>query len=324
MWAAVFPGQGSQHVGMGKFLFENFKSVQLLFEEASDSVNTNFKKLCFDGPEDQLTLTENTQPALLLASASYARAFEETCGSPFKVCAGHSIGEYAAAVTSGSLKFSDGVKAVRIRGQAMQSAVPVGVGSMLAVLGLEDSQVREVCKWAEAESKDSPLEPANFNSPGQVVISGKKTVADWLKTNFKPEVLNPPAKRVKFIELKVSAPFHCSLMKPAEERMKKVLTDMPFVTAKYPIVQNFDAQETIDGNIIREKLIRQVSAPVLWTQCINRMKTLGVQNVVELGPGQVISGLLKKIDSAHFKSFNITNLEDIKILETHVKVAGKS
>lgn len=322
MWAALFPGQGSQHVGMGKFLFENFKSTQLLFEEASDSISTDFKKLCFDGPEDQLVLTENTQPALLLVSTSTHQAFSEVCGDNFAAVAGHSIGEYAAAVATKSLKFSDGIKAVRIRGQAMQAAVPVGTGAMLAVLGLEDNQVQEICKWAEKESKDSPLEPANFNSPGQVVISGKKTVTDWLKNNFKAEILNPPAKRVKFIELKVSAPFHCSMMKSAEERMKKVLTDMPFGKAKFPLVQNFDAQETTDGNTIREKLIRQVSAPVLWTQCINRMKEMGIQNLVELGPGQVLSGLTKKIDSAHFKSFNITSLDDIKSLEKHVKANG--
>ncbi len=319
MWAAVFPGQGSQHVGMGKFLFENFRSTQLLFEEASDAVSTDFKKLCFEGPEDHLTLTENTQPALLLVSTATQKAFVESCGENFKTVAGHSIGEYAAAVAAGALKFSDGIKAVRIRGQAMQAAVPLGTGSMIAVLGLADEQVREICKWAEKESHDSPLEPANFNSPGQVVISGKKSVADFLKNNFKSEVLTPPAKRVKFIELKVSAPFHCSLMKPAEEKMKKVLTDMPFATAKFPIVQNFDAKESTDGNTIREKLIRQVSAPVLWTQCINRMKELGVQNLVEMGPGQVLSGLTKKIDSVHFKSFNITSLEDIKSLERQVK-----
>ncbi|OQW46631.1 MAG: malonyl CoA-acyl carrier protein transacylase [Proteobacteria bacterium SG_bin7] len=319
MWAAVFPGQGSQHVGMGRFLFENFKSTQLLFEEASDSISTDFKKLCFEGPEEILTLTENTQPALLLVSTATHKAFSETCGDSLKAVAGHSIGEYAAAVAAGSLKFSDGIKAVKLRGQAMQSAVPVGTGAMLAVLGLEDEQVKKICKWAEVESKDAPLEPANFNSPGQVVISGKKTVTDWLKNNFKAEILNPPAKRTKFIELKVSAPFHCSLMKPAEEQMKKVLTGVPFEKAQLPIVQNFDAKETVDGDAIREKLIRQVSAPVLWTQCINRMKEMGLQNLIELGPGQVLSGLTKKIDSAHFKSFNITSLDDIKNLEKNIK-----
>lgn len=305
---------------MGKFLFENFKSTQLLFEEASDAIHTDFKKLCFDGPEDHLILTENTQPALLLVSTSTHKAFAEVCGeNNFIAVAGHSIGEYAAAVASGALNFSDGVKAVRTRGLAMQSAVPVGTGSMLAVLGLEDEQVKQICLWAELGSEDTPLEPANYNSPGQVVISGKKSIADFLKNNFKAEILNPPAKRVKFIELKVSAPFHCSMMKPAEERMKKVLMEMPFGKAKFPIVQNFDAKETTDGNTIREKLIRQVSAPVLWTQCINRMKEMGIQNLVELGPGQVLSGLTKKIDSTHFKSFNITSLEDIKSLEKLVK-----
>lgn len=319
MWGGVFPGQGSQYVGMGKFLYDNFKSTQRLFEEASDSLHVDYKKLCFNGPEDQLVITENTQPSLLLVSYATYTAFTEVCGAPFTVFAGHSIGEYAAVVSAGGIKFADGIKAVKTRGQAMQSAVPLGEGSMLAVLGLEDEQVKKLCAWVERESGFKPLEPANFNSPGQVVVSGKKVATDWLKANYKAEIFDPPAKRVKLIELKVSAPFHCSLMNSAERKMQAVLNDIPFADTKIPVVQNFDAKESKDSAKIREKLIRQVSAPVLWTQCITRMREMGVQNLIELGPGQVLTGLIKKIDSSGLKPFNIQSVEDIKSLERQVK-----
>ncbi len=319
MWAAVFPGQGSQHVGMGKFLFENFKSTRLLFEEASDAIKINFKKLCFEGPESDLTLTENTQPALLLVSYATLQALRESCGIQFSAFAGHSIGEYAAVVAAGSLKFSDGIAAVRHRGQFMQEAVPVGEGAMLAVLGLEDEQVKKVCAWAEEQTGLKPLSPANFNCPGQVVISGNKKIADWLKANFKPEVVNPPAKRSKFIELKVSAPFHCAMMMPAQNKMEFILNSLTFKDVNTPVVQNFDAEATTGGAQLRQKLIQQVSAPVLWTQCITQLKNLGVNRLIESGPGQVLAGLTKKIDSEHFKSFNINSIDEIKALESQVK-----
>ncbi|MDZ4661864.1 MAG: ACP S-malonyltransferase [Pseudomonadota bacterium] len=320
MWAAVFPGQGSQHIGMGRFLFDNFKSTQRFFEEASDSVKINFKKLCFDGDESSLSLTENTQPALVLVSHCYSEAIKETTDLRFSYLAGHSVGEYSAALAGGTIIFADAIFAVHERGKAMQEAVPEGVGAMLAVLGPDDEQVKKLCTWAESESGFSPLEAANFNCPGQVVISGSKKAADWLRENFKPELFDPPLKRIKFIELKVSAPFHCSLMKPAEEKMTLILNGLKFQKSKIPIVQNIDAKESQEAELIRSKLIKQISGTVLWTQCITRMRELGVNHILELGAGQVLSGLIKKIDSTHFKTFNMHTIEELKTLESKAKL----
>lgn len=319
MWAAVFPGQGSQQIGMGKFLFDNFQTTRRLFEEASDSIKVDFKKLCFDGDETTLALTENTQPALVLVSSCYAKAVRETTGINFSYMAGHSVGEYSAAVAAEALSFDDAIFAVRERGRAMQEAVPKGQGAMLAVLGPEDDQVRRLCQWAEKESATNPLEPANFNCPGQVVISGNKKTADWLRENYKPEVFEPPIKRIKFIELKVSAPFHCSLMAPAQDKMTLILNGLKFKKSVIPIVQNIDAKESQDPDTIKSKLIKQISGAVLWTQCITRMRELGVNHVVELGSGQVLSGLIKKIDSTHFKTFNMQTIEELKSLESMAK-----
>ena len=219
MWSAVFPGQGSQFVGMSQFLFDNFSSVRHRFEEASDTLGLDFKKLCFTGPKEDLEFTPHTQPALLLSSVATHEVVRETTGIPLGAASGHSVGEYAALVTSGVLDFSETLKAVRTRGELMQATVPRGEGAMLAVMGPTDEQVRNLCQWAEKTSGLSPLEPANFNSPGQVVISGAAPLAQWLRENS-AQFDSPPLKPLKFIPLKVSAPFHCSLMKPAEEKMK--------------------------------------------------------------------------------------------------------
>lgn len=319
MWAAVFPGQGSQHIGMGKFLFDNFGSCRRLFEEASDKLKVNFKTLCFNSDESTLALTENAQPALVLVSHCYSEVIKETTDLQFKYLAGHSVGEYAAAVAGQALSFSDALFAVRERGRAMQKAVPTGEGAMFAVLGPEDDQVKNLCQWAEEKSGFKPVETANFNCPGQVVISGNKNALSWLKENFRPEDFDPPIKRIKFIELKVSAPFHCSLMKPAQEQMTFILNGLKFNKAAVPIIQNIDAQESQDPDLIRSKLIKQISGAVQWTQCITRMRELGVNRIVELGSGQVLSGLIKKIDSAHFKTFNMQNIEELKSLESTAK-----
>ncbi len=320
MWAAVFPGQGSQHIGMGKFLFDNFETSRRLFEEASDTIKINFKKLCFDGDEAQLALTQNTQPALVLVSSCYYRALKETSDIQFHYLAGHSVGEYSAAVAGGAMSFNDAIFAVHERGKAMQEAVPQGKGAMLAVLGPDDETVKKICDWAQKESGDGPLEPANFNCPGQVVISGNKKVADWLRENFKLDSFTPPIKRIKFIELKVSAPFHCSLMKPAQEKMTLILNGLNFKKSEIPIVQNIDALDSQEPEVIRSKLIKQISGTVLWTQCITQMRSLGVNRLVELGSGQVLSGLIKKIDSTHFKTFNMQTIEELKSLESKAKL----
>jgi [acyl-carrier-protein] S-malonyltransferase len=320
----LFPGQGSQQPGMGKFLHDNFKLAQETFEEASDTLQIDFKKLCFEGSEQDLALTENTQPCLLLVSTATQRVLTSQFGVKPNQAAGHSIGEYAALVAAGVLSFAPALRAVRIRGQAMQSAVPVGQGGMVAVMGLENAQVEKLCEYVVQESQHSPLSPANFNCPGQVVISGSARCIEWLKTQFKVENLFPEARRVKLIPLQVSAPFHCAMMKPAEEKMREVLTSIEFKNADFPIVQNFSAKAHTAGTELRENLIRQVSAPVRWTQSMEFVKTKssGVTLAFECGTGKVLAGLLKKIDSEAFRVFNTTNLEELENIEKFIKTGA--
>ncbi|MES2963157.1 MAG: ACP S-malonyltransferase [Bdellovibrionota bacterium] len=315
-WAALFPGQGSQSVGMGRFLFDEFPIARQTFEEASDALKLDFKKLCFDGPESDLQLTENTQPALLLVSTATFRVINTILGVEITAGAGHSVGEYAAVVAAGSVSFSDAMRAVRARGQAMQKAVPVGQGGMVAVLGLSDNQVLKLCQWTEETSGLKPIEPANFNAPGQVVISGSQKAIEWLRANAKAEIFAPETPRMKLIPLAVSAPFHCSLMKPAEEEMALVLGATKFSKAAWPVVQNVTARETTDAETLRSNLVKQISGAVRWTQCVSRLKELGVTRSIEFGAGKVLSGLAKKIDSNGEPPLNINGLEDIKALES--------
>ena len=321
MWAALFPGQGSQAVGMGRFFYDNFAVARHAFEEASDALSQDFRELCFEGPESELQLTHNTQPALLLVSTVAHRVAQETTGIKIVAGAGHSVGEYAAVVAAGCLPFTDAIRAVRVRGPAMQKAVPVGQGGMVAVMGLSEEQILKLCKWVEENSGKKPLEPANFNAPGQVVVSGSQEAIDYMKANAKPEIFAPETPRMKLIPLAVSAPFHCSLMKPAEEEMRRVLTEMKFGDAQWPIVQNVTANETTFGSVIRENLIRQVSGAVRWTGCMERLKNMGVTRMVEFGSGKVLSGLAKKIDSSMAAPLNIGSLDDLKALEAAVKGA---
>lgn len=320
-WAALFPGQGSQSPGMGKFLFEQFPVAKRCFEEASDTLAVDFKKLCFEGSEAELALTENTQPCLLLVSTATYRVLNEELGFMPRAAAGHSIGEYAAVVAAGAMAFADGMTAVRKRGQAMQSAVPLGVGGMTAIMGLEPDQVMQLCQWAEKETKSGPAQPANINAPGQIVISGRKSVLDWAAANFKAEVI-PGAGRVKFIPLKVSAPFHCSMMKPAEEAMADVLGGMNFNDAEFPIVQNVTAEAVREGDQLRSNLIKQVSAPVRWIECTQKLLQLEIKHAVEAGTGKVLNGLSKKIAGDNLTVFNVNSLEDIKTLENRLKGSG--
>lgn len=329
MWAAVFPGQGSQHPGMGRFLFDEFKIARETFEEASDSVGVDFKKLCFNGSDEDLALTKNTQPALLLVSTATDRVIRTLTEFKVTAMAGHSVGEYAALVSSGSVYFTDAIRAVRKRGEAMQEAVPVGKGAMAAVMGLNPDQVIFVCKWVEKESGHTPLEPANFNCPGQIVISGKSEAIEWLVANFKKETLEAaiaavlnksaglvePVGRVKFIPLKVSAPFHCSMMKPAEDVMRDFLGSCEFKKAGTPVIQNFTALPVTDGSVLRENVIRQISAPVRWIECVEKLDELGCTRMAEIGSGKVLSGLSKKIlGSEKMPSFNVNSVEELKVI----------
>lgn len=316
----LFPGQGSQSIGMGKFLFENFSHAKTIFEEASDAISVDMKKLCFDSDEKTLALTENTQPALLTVCTATSQVIQKDFGIKASSTAGHSIGEYSSLVLSGSMKFTDAVRAVKFRGQAMQNAVPVGQGGMTATLGLNEEQTKFLCIWAEKNSGHKPVSPANYNCDGQIVISGNLDALNWLKDNFKAEIFTEnnlgEAKRCKLIPLAVSAPFHCEMMKPAEDQMRTFLNGVEFNNANISVIQNFHAQVEVGANKLKENLIRQVSAPVLWTQSMQTLKSLNQPIVIEAGNGSVLKGLLKKIDGEFFKVFSANNLEDLKLLET--------
>jgi [acyl-carrier-protein] S-malonyltransferase len=309
---AVFPGQGSQHVGMGKELYENFKVFKQAIEEASDSVGLNFKKLCLDGPEEDLKLTENTQPAIVACSAATFRVLETEFGYKPDAVAGHSVGEYAALVAAKVISLPDAIKAVRTRGKAMQEAVPVGMGAMAALLGPSDEQAVELCKWVESQNKKWVFEAANFNCPGQVVISGSAEAFEWLKENVDKFEFAPKVKKVKIIPLKVSAPFHCALMMPAQEVMKDFLSDVDFKTPTSHLIQNVTAEFTKDTSLIKKNMIEQVSGSVLWSKSVSNLSDAGVTTYTEVGSGSTLTGLIKKIDSKELQLFNSSTLENIK------------
>ncbi len=322
-FSILFPGQGSQSQGMGQFLFNEFKEARHVFEEASDALQFDMKKLCFNGSDEELALTENTQPALLTVSTATAEVLTRQFGVQTEATAGHSIGEYSSMVLAGVMSFTDAVKAVRFRGQAMQSAVPAGQGGMTATLGLNEAQVQFLCDYAVQKSGTGPLSPANYNCDGQIVISGNLKTLNWLKENFKPEIFVEnglsEAKRAKLIPLAVSAPFHCAMMKPAEEKMSLFLSGVQFQNAKYPIIQNVHAQIETAPEKLKHNLITQVSGSVRWMQSMNVLKSLGNPHVIECGNGSVLKGLLKKIDSEFFKVYSTNSLDDLKLIETAQK-----
>jgi len=306
--AFCFPGQGSQAVGMGRAFHEASPAARTVFEEASDTLGLDVAKLCFEGPESELQLTANTQPAVLTVSVAGARLLVERGLVP-TVVGGHSLGEYAALVAAGALSFADAVRVVRRRGEFMQEAVPVGTGAMAAILGVELPVVEEICREA---GDGEVLEVANINCPGQIVVAGHRSAIE------RAVALAAARGGKRSVLLPVSAPFHCRLMAPAAERLAKVLSDVRAADPRPPVVRNVDAELTTRADEVRPFLVRQVTAPVRWADCVRRMAGEGCRTFLEVGPGKVLTGFLKRIDGA------LTGLavEDVAGLDRAVAALG--
>ena len=294
--AFIFPGQGSQSVGMGKDLVDNFPVARATFEEADAALGYNISDLCFNGPEEKLKLTEITQPAILTVSIAAYRVLQEKGVSPAMV-AGHSLGEYSAHVAAGTISFADAVRTVRSRGRYMQEAVPVGVGAMAAILGMAPDAVAALCNEA---AQGEVCQPANINSPEQIVISGSKGAVERAAELAKER----GAKRA--VMLQVSAPFHCALMHPAEERLAADLEKLAFNDPRVPVVTNIDAVAKDSATASRDALIRQVTGAVQWVRCMQTIVSAGIESYVEVGPGKVLCGLMRQID----RSKTCVNVED--------------
>jgi [acyl-carrier-protein] S-malonyltransferase len=286
--AFLFPGQGSQAVGMGKELAEKYPIAHRTFDEADEALGYKLSQLCFEGPEEQLRLTEITQPAILTASVAAARVLNEKGLNPGFV-AGHSLGEYSAHVAAGTLSFADAVRTVRNRGKYMQEAVPVGVGAMAAILGMDVEKVTDVCHDA---AQGEVCEPANINSREQIVISGHAAAVE------RATKLATERGAKKAVLLQVSAPFHCSLMKPAQDRLAKDLQALSFHKPSVRVVCNVDAALLDDSGRSRDALVRQVTGSVKWDQSVRLLIAQGVETFVEVGPGKVLCGLMRQIDRA--------------------------
>ncbi len=307
MSALLFPGQGSQIVGMGSEFFKNFNIVKKIFKEADEKLNYQISKIILEGPEDQLQLTKNTQPAILTVSYSIYQVMREEFNfdfEKFKFFAGHSLGEYSALVCSDSLKFTDALHLLHERGKSMQEAVPVGEGSMIAVLGTDLIKIKELLK--NFKSEKGVCEIANDNADGQIILSGNKNEIG----NFK-DVLKE--NNIKSIPLKVSAPFHCSLMKPAAERMKEKINAVDFSSPVKNIVSNVTANQTDDPKKIKDLLVEQIYSTVRWRESIINMSREGVKNYVEIGPGKVLTGMVKRTIK-NSNCFSINTINEIKNL----------
>lgn len=301
--AFLFPGQGSQAVGMGKELADKYPVARQVFDEADASLGYSLTQLCCEGPEEKLKLTEITQPAILSASVAAQRVLAEHGIHPQYV-GGHSLGEYSAHVAAGTISFADAVRTVAKRGRYMQEAVPVGTGAMAAILALDLAALQEACRQARQESGGTVF-PANINSPDQIVISGSKAAVERAAELAKQK----GAKRA--VMLPVSAPFHCSLMQPAQDRLAADLRSLQFSNPQVPVVTNVDAELIQDGEKARDALIRQVTGAVQWVSCIQTLIGAGIQTFVEVGPGKVLTGLLRQIDRTK-TGLNVENEDSLQ------------
>jgi [acyl-carrier-protein] S-malonyltransferase len=283
--AYVFPGQGSQQVGMGRALYESSGAAKAIFDEADDALGSKLSTLCFEGPDTDLVLTANTQPAILTTSIAALAALRERGEETPSYVLGHSLGEFSALVAAGALAFADAVRLVRLRGQAMQDAVPAGTGAMAAIIGLPIEELEAIC--AEAAQGEC-VSPANENGGGQVVVAGHAAAVDRVMAFAK-------SRKGRVVPLKVSAPFHCALMAPAAERLDAALADVRIGAPTVPVVTNVEAEPNADAARVRELLVRQVTHRVRWEASVQRAAQLGVTRAIELGHGKVLANLIKKI-----------------------------
>ncbi len=308
----LFPGQGSQAVGMGSEFYKEFNLVKKIFNEADEKLNFSISKLILQGPENELQLTKNTQPAILTVSYSIFKVLKDEFNfdlDTFEFFAGHSLGEYSALVCAGSLDFSDAIYLLHERGKSMQEAVPLGMGSMLAVLGMNIEELNNILKSNKMEK--GVCEIANDNAEGQVIISGNKESINSFNLVLKE-------KKIKSIPLRVSAPFHCSLMRPAAKKMQDKIKSTKFNNPQFKIVNNVTAKPEVDSKIIKELLIKQIYSTVKWRESIINIYNNGVKNFIEIGPGKVLSGMVKRT-LKEANCFSINSITDIKNLENEFK-----
>jgi [acyl-carrier-protein] S-malonyltransferase len=306
--ALLFPGQGSQAVGMGRELAGKYPVAARTFEEADSALGMKLSQLCFEGPEEQLRLTEFTQPAILTVSVATWRVLEEKNIKP-AFCAGHSLGEYSAHVAAETLSFADAVRTVRNRGRYMQAAVPVGVGAMAAILGMESASVLQICQEA---AQGEICQAANLNSPEQIVVSGHKGAVE------RAVALATERGAKKAVLLPVSAPFHCALMQPAQDRLAADLAMLAFHDPVVPVMCNVDAALVQKSDAARDALVRQVTGPVRWEECVRGLIAEGVETFVEVGPGKVLWGMMRQID----RSQNSLNTTDEAALQKTLAALG--